>query len=206
MMGKTHLTIGMASSLTVSFLAVKPNNISDFLVVLAGGAIGGVLADVDILDDDYEHDALIGQVLGFLILASVIVIDYLCKLGVCDFVITSNKILSIIAGVVFLALYIIGFISDHRTFTHSLLAMVLFSGCFAVIYPRLGFSVLIGYASHLLLDLLNKKEVPLLYPLKKGICFRLCYADKTANTVFMYVGLAATVILSGYRLFTYFFN
>lgn len=203
MMAKTHLTMGIASSLVASFFVMQPQSFSDNLIILAGGALGGILADVDTVNNDYKCDALIGQLLGLSIFILVTVFDYFMKLGVCDYVINKNKIPSIIAGIAFAVLYIIGFASKHRTFTHSLLAMALFTGCFSLILPRLGFSILIGYTSHLLLDLLNKKGVPLLYPLKKRICFGLCYANKTANTVFMFIGFAATLGLSGYRLYPY---
>ncbi len=205
-MSKTHLTMGMATSLSVALFAMQPQNLSNTLVALAGGAIGGVLADVDTVNNDYKHDALIGQFSGFSLLALVTAIDYYMKLGICDHVLSSNKIVSIIAGVVFIAVYIIGFISEHRTLTHSLLAMSLFSGCFALVYPRLGLAALIGYASHLLLDLLNKKDVPLLFPYKKGICFRLCYASKTANAVFMLIGFVVTFGLLVYRQIPYLFH
>ncbi len=203
MMGKTHLTMGMAASLATSFFVLQPRNLSDTLIALAGGAVGGVLADVDTVDNDYHCDALIGQLLGALALGAVLAYDYFYKLGVYDYVMNSNKILSIIAGIVFFVLYIIGFRSEHRTFTHSMMAMALFSGCFTIVYPRLGFAVFVGYASHLVLDLLNKKDVPLLFPLKKGICFRLCYAGKTANKVFMFVGLVTTLVLAGYRIYPF---
>jgi inner membrane protein len=203
MMSRTHLAMGMASSLATSFFVMQPENLSDNLIVLSGGALGGVLADVDTVKNDYKCDALIGQLLGFSIFISVTVLDYIMELGVCDYVINKNRIPSIIAGIAFIVLYTIGFASNHRTFTHSLLAMILFSGCFSLTLPRLGCSILIGYASHMLLDLLNKKDVPLLYPLKKGICFKLCYAGKTANTIFMIIGFMATLVLFGYRLYPY---
>lgn len=203
MMSKTHFAIGMASSLAVSFSVMQPKSLSDNLVILAGGALGGVLADVDTVNNDYKYDALIGQLLGFSMLIIIAVLDYFLKLGTCEYIMSRNRIPSIIAGIAFVVLYIIGFASKHRTFTHSLLAMTLFSGCFSIMLPRLGFFILIGYASHLLLDLLNKKEVPLLYPIKKGICFRLCYASKSANTVFMIIGFLATIGLFGYRLYPF---
>lgn len=203
MMGKTHLVIGMASCLAASFFFMQPETLSDNLVVLAGGALGGVLADVDTVDNDYKCDALIGQLLGFSILIIITVLDYFMNLGACEYIISKNIIPSIISGIAFIALYIIGFTSKHRTFTHSLLAMALFSGCFTIMLPRLGFFILIGYASHLLLDLLNKKDVPLLYPVKKGICFRLCYASKSLNTVLMIISFIAVIGLFGYRLYPY---
>lgn len=48
MMSKTYLSVGMASSAAVS-LAISPSaTIGEYAFILAGGAIGGVLADIDI--------------------------------------------------------------------------------------------------------------------------------------------------------------
>lgn len=60
MMGKTHLTIGIATSLIV----MSPTNFKECIIAIVGGSIGGVAADIDIVDNDYEHDALIGQFLA----------------------------------------------------------------------------------------------------------------------------------------------
>ena len=107
MMAKTHLTMGMATSLAVSFFAIKPETLSDNLIVLAGGAVGGVLADVDTVDNDSEnHDAFLGQFLSAVLLAIVLIIDYNSKLGVCEYVINQNRTLSIIGGIALVVLYI----------------------------------------------------------------------------------------------------
>ena len=61
--------------------------------------------------------------------------------------------------------------------------------------------VLAGGLSHLLLDTLNKKPVPWLYPLvKKGFCLRLCRADKAANAAFLWLGLAASAALIAWKI------
>ena len=33
----------------------------------------------------------------------------------------------------------------------------------------------------------------MLYALDSGLCFGLCYSNKTANSIFLYVGIAATI-------------
>ena len=58
----------------------------------------------------------------------------------------------------------------HRTVTHSLLILVLLY--FGVKYTPEGFQVypfgvLVGWASHILLDFLNRAGVPLLWPIKQ---------------------------------------
>ena len=195
MMSRTHYAIGMATA-----LAILPTHTPiDCAVVLAGGAIGGVLADVDILNDDYKHDALIGELLAFGTVGCTILLDFLFGKQYITSVLTSST-LSIIGLLGFAVLWVVGFITDHRTFTHSVLAMLLFSFSLALIQFRFGIACLAGYASHLVLDLLNKKGMQLLFPLRYRMCLKLFYADKTANTVFMILGFVVTIALLFFKI------
>jgi len=190
MMSKTHLSVGMAAALAVSPIT----NVNTCLLALAGGAIGGVIADVDILDNDYESDALTGELIALGITVIFAIVDFFSNGGVCNYVV-NNSICAIIGAIGFFILWIIGYNCDHRKFTHSLLALVLFSLCVALIYPELGVAFAFGYFSHLLLDILNKKGIQLLFPLKIGICLKLCYASKFANKLFMILGFIAIPVL-----------
>lgn len=192
MMSKTHLAVGVATSLAV----IHPQTIQGCMVAVMGGAVGGVLADNDILDNDYQADALIGQVLAFGITAITLVLDYYFQIGICSSI-YSQPLLPIIGGIGFIILYIIGFFSEHRTFTHSFLALILYTFVAWLIYKPIALAISVAYLSHIMLDILNKRKVPILYPLEFGICLKLCYANKTANKVFMYVGLGASVVLLG---------
>lgn len=107
----------------------------------------------------------------------------------------------IMGTIVLLVTCIIGRRSEHRTFTHSLLYIVLIAVGFFCILPELALPVLVEGLSHLTIDTLNKKPVPWLYPLRKtGICFRLCYASKTGNYILMWLGLIASIMLIGWRI------
>lgn len=144
---------------------------------MAAGALGGVVADVDTVDNDYKADALIGQLLAVLIVGICIGTDCFLHIGVIQYIIEhiiEHKILSIAGGVFYIGLYVKGFLSDHRTFTYSLLAMLLFSIAIAMIYPGLAEGFIFGYMSYIVLDLLNKKTVPVFIRLVKG--FVLSYA------------------------------
>lgn len=195
MMSKTHLFVGMATALALSNI----NTPADCVAVLAGGAVGGVLADVDILKDDYKSDALMGELFAIAITAILVGMDFLFNWGVWRYII-ANRIISIVGVVGMVILWAIGFAKDHRTFTHSIIAMLSYSLCATLIYPRLGIACMLGYMSHLLLDILNKKKIQLFYPLKGGICFGWCYANKAANKIFMFLGLIAMIILLVYRI------
>ena len=190
MMSKTHLGIGIATSLTV----IQPKSLEECLISVAGGALGRVLADIDILDNDYKSDALIGQTIATIIAILPVLADYFCDFGICTYVL-NNKVLSIAGGIVYFTLWICGFCSEHRKFTHSIVAMILYSMAFYLIYPPIINGFVVAYLSHLGLDLLNKKKIQLFFPFKFGICLHICYASKLANTIFMYIGLIFSILL-----------
>lgn len=197
MMSKTHLTVGMATALALSAI----NTPTECAVALAGGAIGGVLADVDILKNDYKSDALIGELLAVGITVIVVGIDYILNWGICRYIIGS-QITSIVGLISLAVLWIVGFLKNHRSFTHSIFAMMLYSGSIALVYPHMGIACLWGYLSHLLLDIMNKKKIQLFFPKKGGICFGWFYANKVANKVFMVLGFIATILLLIYKIVT----
>lgn len=189
MMSKTHLTMGVAISVALT----QPKTVPECFLSIIGGAVGGILCDIDTLDNDYKCDALSGQLIALGITAALFALDYFLNTGICTYLLSRNRVLLIIGGIMYLIPWVIGFISEHRTFTHSLTAMLLFTIAVLLICPTLVVSFVIGYLTHLALDLLNKKDLRLLYPLKFGLCFHLCYASKTANTVFMYVGSVGSI-------------
>lgn len=191
MMGKTHVAMGIASAM----LILHPVTTQECIVAVVGGALGGVAADIDTVKNDYKYDALIGQLLAYSIFVVLFLLDLLLELGLCRGVLSNWGVANAIGIAVYILLLLIGFFTPHRTFTHSLLSMALFALSVALACPPLLFSYLIGYASHLLLDILNKKDVPLLYPMKKGICLKWFYAGKTANTIFMWVGVVSSLLL-----------
>ena len=79
MMSKTHLAVGMATSLAV----IQPTSFQECAIAVIGGAVGGVLADNDILDNDYHADALIGQLLAIGLVAITFLFDYFFDFGIC---------------------------------------------------------------------------------------------------------------------------
>ena len=86
------------------------------------------------------------------------------------------------------------------SFWCGLLLMLLFSVAAAFVHVPFGAAVLVGYLSHLLLDLLNKRGIQLFFPFEARFCLRLCYAGKTANKVFTIIGAIATLALMIFRV------
>lgn len=189
MMGKTHLAAGIAASLLIT----QPQTPHDCIVSLIGGAVGGILADIDILDNK-SHDSLKMQftVLGMTFL--LLMIDSLLHLGICDSIFAQDYWIPLIGLGAFAVLWLIGVFTAHRTFTHSLLAGALYTLCLTLVYPPLMIPLAVGYLSHLALDFLNRKKMPLLFPLKIGFCLRLCYADSLADKLFFRLSMGTSFI------------
>lgn len=191
MMGKTHIAVGIAAA----YALTMPKTMPEFVIATVGGSIGGVMADVDVKIDTSNKfaakaslDALYGEILAIAIAVGALIGDYF----------TGGDILqgtmghpprSIIGAVLFIVLTVVGEISKHRDRTHSLLALALFSVSVFLIEPHIGIAFAIGYASHLIIDLFNKSPIRILYPLKKGICFKLCYADRLGNELLLVGGV-----------------
>lgn len=191
MMGKTHYAMGMA----VAVAAMQPKDVKECVIALSAGALGGVFADIDIVKNDYKHDALIGQLLAYGTVGVAFVLDFFMNLGILPAIIDGMQERTLIGLGMYFIVAIVGFASKHRTFTHSFLALGLSLIAVTLIYRPFGMPYAIGYLSHLGLDLLNKKKVPLLFPKSGGICLGWCYASKSANTVFMIVSFIAIPVL-----------
>lgn len=87
---------------------------------------------------------------------------------------------------------IFGMEKNHRGFMHSITAAAILTAC---VYPAMSrqaaCSFLIGFLSHIALDLLNYRAEQLLWPLKKKVCLHICLSDGIANRV---LGEAFSVI------------
>lgn len=90
----------------------------------------------------------------------------------------------------------------HRTLTHSLLGVALFTVPVWLLlgsYPNLFLALFAGYASHLFADAINTPGVPLLWPL--GWRFRLVPGGIRSGGVAEFVIALAVLALAGYAVF-----
>ena len=85
--------------------------------------------------------------------------------------------------------------SNFRGFTHSILALVLFSTAAHAVVGNSSTWFAIGYASHLVIDLFNKKGESLLFPIKAKVCFNLCAADGITNKLLGSLATVASALL-----------
>ena len=187
MMGKTHVTVGLATALTI----LQPQSIGECMIALISGSLGGITADNDTLQRSHAKK---GHSMAMKTIFSALLIDLLFNLGICRSV-YETPTTAIIGFIAFLILWIIGYRSDHRTFTHSFMALILYSLSIGMIHKPLALGFAAAYLSHLILDITNRKKVPLFYPLDRGFCLKLCYANKTADKVIRWIGYAVSAFL-----------
>ena len=184
MLGKTHLAVGMGAALTLA----QPTTLGACITAVIGGAVGGVLADADTMRTDGKLGATQVHAFAAVLTVSLLMLDSVLKTGMCAAIARRNDETLAMGGILFAALWIWGYFSDHRSFTHSLGAVCLFTWAVNMIYPPLSMSFLVGYGSHLVLDLLNKRPLKLFYPLDDGVCFGVFYSNREANTLCFYAG------------------
>lgn len=200
MLGRTHFVLGMASALIV----IQPQTVPEVIGAMAGGAIGGWIADVDIKNRNVERSAetkreiVYDTIIESLFLLAFIVVDYFTGKGMCQYVI-DNWGLSVWGGLLGLTtLSVVGLFTKHRTFTHSFLAMALFSGMMFLFCQPVMIPFLIGYASHLVSDFFNKQGIQLFFPLRWKPCLRMCLSDKKANRYLFWICLTIDILLGAY--------
>lgn len=191
MMSKTHLAIGIATS----FWLLQPSTVSEIAMATIGGSIGGIIADIDVDIDIHNKsvDALYGQVIAIGISAFAVLVDYFRGGDIASSFI-ENRHMSIAATLIFLLLLMVGKKSNHRDKTHSILASVISSVVICTVNCYIGAAYFVAYMSHLIIDLLNKKPIQLFYPIKKGLCFKFCRADKMGNKLLLVLGVLGIIL------------
>lgn len=190
MMSFTHLAVGAGTALAV----MHPNDPKGCCLAVIGGFLGGVIPDADILQHDYKKDALKGQIIAFLTTACLFLADRIIGFNIFTDFPPANIIWLNIGLILFAVLYVICLPQPHRGFSHSLLAMALFSVSIAFIYRPLLPFFLLGFASHIVIDLLNKRGVKVFFPANLGICLRLCTANGLANSILQIVGFVVAIV------------
>ena len=201
MMGKTHVRLGVASALALA----QPASIPSVIAAIIGGAVGGWIVDIDCRKGSHRRYSVDGEdikdaVKNAVVIGIFILVDFILGNGICQYISEHREGKVWAGGISLLVLLLLGYLSAHRTFTHSLLGMALFSGavyyfCQPVVIPFAA-----GYASHLVADFLNKVGIQLFYPLQWRMCLKLCSADKTVNAILGWIALAADVLLGVFFL------
>ncbi|WWP00106.1 MAG: metal-dependent hydrolase [Candidatus Dasytiphilus stammeri] len=94
--------------------------------------------------------------------------------------------------------YPIAYLFGHRGFTHSLLAVIVYSFLIRkILPPDVQYGMLIGYLSHLSADFFTSYGIPLLWPLSWRFRFPLFHMStgKTTERLFCMIFLVIVIVI-----------
>lgn len=192
MLGKTHITAGVAAAL----LILHPTNALGIGSAVVGGAVGGAVCDIDCKGTERNRETAKGAVLAALCIAAAVAYDLHSGSGLIRSIRDAVGTNLLLGGIGILLFCIIGVTSPHRTFTHSIPGTLLMSASVWLISAPLGIGVLAGMTSHILLDLCNRRSIQILYPLRRpAVCLSLCDADGLVNHLLLLISSAACALL-----------
>ena len=194
MLAKAHIAVGMAAAFSI----MRPETVAEALPVITGGALGCLICDLDCENRSEKSESSRWRLIMALTAAAALIEDHLLDAGMWKSLGHGSSYLWFAGMAAFVIICIFADGSGHRGFSHSLLAMALETLCIWLIFPSAAVPFAIAFASHVLLDMMNKRSVRLFYPAKKGICLGWFYADRLANKAFAAAGtlwLIAAVII-----------
>lgn len=198
MLGKTHFSVGVAAAIAVT----QPATLSEMILAVGMGGMGALISDIDAGTSESHRDADKITMFTILIVLGVFASDYFFHTGMIDRIIKSSGYGQMITGfLLFIGICAFGKEQPHRSFMHSLLAMLLLCLTIHLVWQKAVPYFAVGFLSHLALDLFNKKRIRLLYPLKSGVAFGLFKSDGLVNHLLFLLGsVAAALEIGGFIL------
>ncbi|MDY3728091.1 MAG: metal-dependent hydrolase [Wujia sp.] len=191
MLGKTHMAVGIATTLAV----LPPENTRQLLLEVGAGAVGALISDIDVGTSESHRDADKITYLTLGVIAAVIALDHFMNTGIVFRIRQSAGTMKLILGILmFVGICAYGKEQPHRSFMHSFLALFLLEISIGIIYPAFMWSFGIGFLSHLASDIFNRRKVRLLYPIPGGFSLGLFSAKGAANSIFLWVACAVIVV------------
>lgn len=191
MTAKTHVSVGMASTLLIT----QPKSIKEILLCLGVASVGAVISDIDVSTSEaYEA---VNKVIKIVLIAAIVLafVEYNWSFGIIESFKNDSNIMRLLIGIgAILGICIFGKHQPHRSFMHSILAVGLLSGATYIALPEAVPYLSISMLSHILIDTLNKKRVRIFYPLPWGIAFNLCKAKGLVNDIIFKVASSLTII------------
>lgn len=192
MTGKTHVAIGIAAALTISY----NQPVESQLILVTASAIGSLIPDLDHPKGKLNQKLLfinnnLYRALFYLSISSIFMYLYY-SIGTEIFIILS--LVSCLVG-----------ISSHRSFTHSIIGFLLTSsiikmGVSKFNLPSIYNGFVIGYILHLIADSFTPKGIKLFYPIKANISFpiKIKTNSKTEKIIFLLLNIYCIFLLFNY--------
>lgn len=162
MRGTTHLAAGLAAGALILNKAPLHYDIKSTSMFLAAAGISALIPDIDIKTSFIRR-----KIDTFSVPAGLFIIPVLL------FFLLLYRFIPVIFMVLFIGYVIAGYLTPHRTFTHSFWGLLTYLIAVKAAFPFLLLPALAGYVSHILLDLLTMSGIEPLYPLKYNVGLRL---------------------------------
>jgi inner membrane protein len=191
MTGKTHLSVGVMTALAVT----HPTDLKNIVLCVSTAAVGALLCDVDVTRS--EAKTKLNQVIGIIVgaVALALIANRMLNINVYSYIKQSSNLFRMLSGfIILVGICIFGEKTPHRSFMHSLLGLVAANLAVYFISPVIGGFFMPAMISHIAIDMLNKRDVRLLYPLKNGVSLGLCKSDGVVSRV-MFIAATAGIIL-----------
>lgn len=177
MLAKAHITAGMAAAITI----MAPDSIPEALPVITGASLGCLICDLDCDSPREKKDSSHWRLVMFAVAAAALFEDYHIDAGMWRLLTQNGSYLWCAGAAGFALTCAFASVSSHRGFSHSLIALALEAFSLWLVFPAAAVPFAIAFASHVLLDMTNKRPVQILYPVKKGVSLGWFYADRLAN-------------------------
>ena len=191
MLGKTHFSVGMAAGIAICRPQTMP-----MLIAGAGlAAFGGTICDIDVETSDAHEQVDRMLVVAVIMVAAVVVMDFIFRVGIYRRLMANSNIARVIIGsLAFLMIFAFGKEQPHRSFMHSFLALAMLSICVYIIFPDMTPYFMVGFMSHMFIDVFNRKREKFFWPVGKGFCLHWCSANGIVNKILFYVSTMAVVL------------
>ena len=187
MTGRTHLAVGAAAAM----LAVGPDApVTTLALAAACGATGATLPDLDVRDTAHPWRERLTRTGAAALLVGALVLDAVNGASLARAVVARGAGALALGAVGLVALACAARLSSHRSFSHSLLALVGFAAASWLVCPPLAPYVALGFATHLVLDALTYRGLRLFWPARSGLSARLCHTGGVVDACL----LAAAVV------------
>lgn len=189
MLSKAHIAVGMAAAFTVT----GPETIPEALPVIAGGALGCLVCDIDCETKAEKKDSSRWRIVMLIVAIAALIEDDLIGGGMWASLEERGGYMWFIGLAGFMLTCTFAGISKHRGFSHSLPALALMTGFAWLVFPQTALPFAAAFISHLALDITNYRPVMLFWPAKTGVKLGWFHADGLANRL---TALAGTVWLA----------
>lgn len=177
---KTHVVCANALALAI----MKPTSINYVAIGMVATSIGSVISDLDITTTK-SHKEMDKIILLFLLgILLCILGDRYYNLEIYNLLVKNTNLFKMILGCfIFLLTCFYGMHKPHRSFLHSILGLIVLTSLCNIVFSTCSPYFFIGMASHIFLDLFNKKSIQLLFPFKDRFSFKFCDSDGLVNNI-----------------------